>query len=422
MSNAKTRIFCVITQGEMGGAQQFVAQLARHLDPERFTMHVVWGASSAGTLGSALPPRVSYATAHHLGRKWSVWHDTLSIFELRHQIREYRPDVVLCISSKAGFVGSLAARLLRSTLPGLKIVYRIGRWTFNDPLPAWERKFYIILEKISARWKDYIVLNNAHDLNQARALGIRPGRGLLRIYNGLDPYMAFAPRDEARSFLDERASGELRAPSYDWLVGTVANLYPTKDIPTLVRAAARVGGNVRFVVIGDGIQRPLIERLIKQYGLTGRFLLLGRIKDAGRYISAFDVFVLPSAKEGFPWALLEAMAERVPAVATRIGAVPEMLEDGVSGFVCEPGNEEQLAHSIVQLLGNDKLRQDMAIAAHQQVISKFSLREMIHQYERLFTLDDTLPLGDAPRLPDDTAHRERPVYGPKTSPSERRGV
>ena len=86
---------------------------------------------------------------------------------------------------------------------------------------------------------------------------------------------------------------------------------------------------------------------------------------------------------------MEAMAARVPAVATNVGAVPEMLESGVSGIVCEAGNAEQLANGIVKLLGDDKLRQDMAIAAHQQVISKFSLREMIDAYEQLFTADGT---------------------------------
>ena len=95
--------------------------------------------------------------------------------------------------------------------------------------------------------------------------------------------------------------------------------------------------------------------------------------------------MLPSVKEGFPWALLEAMAARVPVVATRVGAVPEMIEDGVSGLICEPGNSEQMAHAIVRLFGNDTLRQDCAIDAHQQVLNTFNLREMISQYEKLFS-------------------------------------
>ncbi|MCC6934551.1 MAG: glycosyltransferase [Candidatus Yanofskybacteria bacterium] len=384
----KKRVFIVITQGETGGAQQFVAQLANHIDPERFTLHIVWGASGHSDLANSLPHHVTHATAKHLVRPLSPWHDFRAIGELRDLMRAFRPDIVLCISSKAGFVGSRAAHGLRGMFPNLSVIYRIGGWTFNDPWPSWKRTAYRLLEKISARWKDYIVLNNTHDLEQARQFGIRPRKTALRIYNGLDPYLPVEPRDRAREFLHSHIPSPLKGEPYDWLVGTVANLYPAKDIETLVRAAARVGGSVRFIVIGDGQQRAHLERLARDLGLHHRFFFVGRVHDARRYLQGFDVFVLPSVKEGFPWALLEAMAARVPVVATAVGAVPEMIEHDVSGIVCAPGNPEQIARGIVRLLGDDKLRQDLAIAAHQKVISTFSLREMISQYEKLFWATD----------------------------------
>lgn len=379
--NGPRRIFCVITQGEMGGAQQFVAQLAKNLDPERFTIHVVWGESSGSTMARLLPPSVTYMTARHLVRGWSVWHDTKAIFELRRQMRAYRPDVVLCISSKAGFVGSRAAHVLRKELPGLNVIYRIGGWTFNDPLPTWERQFYIALEKISARWKDAIVVNNTHDLDQAKKLHISPRKKLVRVYNGIDPYTPFLPREQAQAFFRSRLPQNV--PEMP-IVGTIANFYATKDISILVRAASQMR-DANFVVIGDGPQRAQIEKSIDQHGLRNRFFLLGRVTNAWQYVTGFDVFALPSAKEGFPWALLEAMAAKVPAVATAVGAVPEMLEDGVSGIICKPGDVEGFAQGITRLLGDEKLRQDMAINAHQQVLTKFSLRDMIAQYEKLFT-------------------------------------
>lgn len=378
------RIFCVITQGELGGAQQFVAQLARNLDPERFALHVVWGATSNNALARMLPPHVTFSTARHLVRQQSPWHDIASIFELRHAMQEYKPDVVLLISSKAGFNGALAARPLRKQFPGLKVIYRIGGWQFNDPRPAWERAFYRTLEKISGRWKDIIVVNNTHDLEQAKALHIRPRKGIVRIYNGIDPYTPFLARREARESLNHRLPAHLHIAESDRLVGTIANLYPTKDIATLVRAAMHTSDTVKFVVIGDGPERANIERLVRAHGLQNRFLLLGSLKDAWKYVPAFDVFALSSLKEGFPWALLEAMAARVPAVATRVGAVPEMLEDGVSGIVVPPGNAEQLAQGIGRLLGSEKLRASIVINAHQQVLTKFSLRDMLAQYEKLF--------------------------------------
>ena len=132
------------------------------------------------------------------------------------------------------------------------MIYRIGGWTFNDPWPAWKKRLYIFLERLSARWKDIIILNNSHDLDQAHRLGITPRQKIVRIYNGLDAYLPFLEHDTARAFLDRRVPETSQAQTYDWLVGTVANLYETKDIPMLIGAAARVGGNVRFVVIGDG--------------------------------------------------------------------------------------------------------------------------------------------------------------------------
>ncbi len=383
--NGRQRIFCVITQGEMGGAQRFVAQLAQNLDRDRFLLHVVWGAESGNELARLLPEHVTHAVAEHLVRRWSVWHDVLSVFELRRQMRAYRPDVVLCISSKAGFNGSLAARPLRRMFPNMNVIYRIGGWTFNDPIPAWERGFYTILERWSAHWKDYIVLNNTHDFEQAKKLHIHPRRGLLRIYNGLDPYLSFLTREEARESLNHRISEHLRLNPEDPVVGTIANLYPTKGISTLIGAASAGDPAIRYVVLGDGPQHHELEQLVHRHGLQNRFFLLGRVKDAWKYIPAFDVFALPSVKEGFPWALLEAMAAKMPVVATRVGAVPEMIENGVSGIICEPKNAEQFTHGIARLFTDTELGHDMAINAHQQVLAKFSLRDMMAHYEELFT-------------------------------------
>lgn len=379
----KRRIFCVITQGEEGGAQRFLAQLAQHLNPATYTMHVVWGHNTGNDLARLLPSSVTHAVARHLTRSISPLHDALAVSELRTMMRAFQPDVVLCLSSKAGFVGSLAAHGLRAEFPTLKVIYRIGGWTFNDPWPSWKKALYVGLERFSARWKDDIVLNNTHDLEQAKSLRIIPRQQLLRIYNGLDAYLPFLELAAARAFLDSRAPESARTKPYAWLVGTVANLYATKDIATLIRSALHTTANVRFVVLGDGPLRRQLEQLILLNGLQDRFFLLGRIPDAWRYLSGLDVFVLPSLKEGFPWALLEAMAAKVPSIATRVGAVPEMIKDGISGLLCTPGNPEELGRAITRLTHESDLRKNIAVDAHQTVLNKFTLREMIAQYEKL---------------------------------------
>lgn len=379
-------IFVVITQGEEGGAQQFIRLLTEHADRTRFRFTVAWGGVAGDFLARTLPAHVERIIIPGLTRVgFAPLRDMATMRELRRLIRHAQPDTLLLISSKAGFLGSLAARGLRGALPDLKVIYRIGGWTFNDPWPAWKRRLFLTLERWSARWKDVIVVNNRHDFDQANKLGIRPREHVMQIANGIDPYLPVLSREEARSVLDRATADQYHKRSYTFLVGTIANFYPAKDLATLIRVASRVGGDVRFIVIGDGELRPELDRLIGTERLRDRFFLAGRIPDASRLLPAFDVFILPSVKEGFPWALLEAMTAKVPAVATRVGAVPEMIDDGDSGLLVAPGDVAGMVRAIVRLRDDEHLRREVAIAAHQKVINEFSLRTMISEFERLFS-------------------------------------
>ncbi len=109
----------------------------------------------------------------------------------------------------------------------------------------------------------------------------------------------------------------------------------------------------------------------------------GKLPDARKYLAAFDIFVLSSVKEGFPWALLEAMAAKLPVVATNVGAMPEIIEDGKNGFVVESRKPELIAQKIKELIGNEHLRHELGIQAHQTVVLKFDLNKMLEKVETL---------------------------------------
>lgn len=384
INDFRRKILCIITQGEEGGAQRFVAQLAQHIDHDRFNLRVVWGSDSEASLARHLPEQVSFGIAHNLVRPMHLWKDLRAIRELRAMMREFRPDVVLCISSKAGFVGARAAHGFRREQPNLKVIYRIGGWAFHDPLPAWKRWFYKLLERLSARWKDVIVVNNTHDLDQAHTIGIRPRQRIVRIYNGINPYLPLLSKEEAREYMNGKIPEPYGHEPYTFLIGTIANFYPAKDLALLIRAMARMQDGVRCIIVGDGPQRSMLERLIRDYELQHSVFLVGRIPDAARFLPAFDLFVSPSVKEGFSWAVLEAMAAKVPVVTTNVGAAPEMIQDGVSGRIVASGDAAGMANAVTALREDDRVRREMAIGAHQQVITKFLLRTMISEFERLF--------------------------------------
>lgn len=377
----KKRVLFVITQSEMGGAQRFLATLLPYLDETRYELLVAAGKDGDDELMVALNShRIPWEKLKHLRRDIMPIEDVRGVFEIRNLIERFQPQTLFLCSSKAGFVGSLAAKLSRDVSP--KVVYRIGGWTFNDPWPAWQRWLWRFLERISASWKDVIIVNNQSDLNQAQRIGIKPRNNLILIHNGLDPYrIALLPRDEARAKFMEMIPIPDKIPELTKIVGTIANLYPSKGLEHLITAARRLPEDTIVCIIGDGNLRPKLEELIDKYNLSHRAFLLGRVPQASQYLPGFDTFVLPSVKEGFPWSLLEAMAAKLPVVATRVGAVPEMIEDRKNGVLVDPASADQLGREIGAILGNEMAAREMGIQAHQTVLFKFSLDRMVEKIE-----------------------------------------
>ena len=117
--------------------------------------------------------------------------------------------------------------------------------------------------------------------------------------------------------------------------------------------------------------------------MENKVFLSGQIPDAKRYLGAFDIFVLPSLKEGSPWALIEAMAAKLPVIATKVGAVPEIIENGKNGFAVEPAKPEQIVEKIKLIISDEHLKQELGIQAHQTVLHKFSLEKMVSEVEEI---------------------------------------
>lgn len=386
-ASPKKMVLFIITQSEMGGAQRFVLETVSHLNRGEYDLLVAVGTDGGGEFLKQLDKiEIKHEIIASLRRDINLVSDIKSIFEIRKIIKEFKPNILFLNSSKAGFIGSLALKFKISGLK-IKVIYRIGGWSFNDPWPTWKKKLWIILEKVSAPWKDIIIVNNEQDLDQAKALNIKPREKIVLIHNGIDVYkLEYLPREEARLRLFKKiAKHSGKIFQADTIIGTVANLYPTKDLLTLVAAAEHFKNNnsVVFIIIGDGTERLNIERLIEEKDLKHKVILLGQLEDAKKYLPAFDVFVLPSVKEGFPWALVEAMAAKLPVIATRVGAVPEIIETGKNGFMIEPSKPELIVGKIKEILSNDRLGQELGIQAHQTILFKFPLEKMVTEIESL---------------------------------------
>jgi glycosyltransferase involved in cell wall biosynthesis len=302
-------------------------------------------------------------------------------------LKKEKPAILFLCSSTAGFLGSLAAFFYRLQVTGygLRVIYRIGGWSFRDPRFFLKNWFLIFLEKLTSPLKDKIIVNSEIDYQLAKKYKIAKKEKLVKIYNGIDlNSLIFLTKEEAKDYLMSNVKCQM---SNVKLVGCVANFYKTKGLEYLIRAFYLLNvkfqmSNVKCLIIGEGKLRPKLEASIKKYHLENQVFLLGRIPKVYQYLKVFDLFILPSQKEGMPWIILEAMAAEIPILATKVGALPEMIENEKEGILIEPKNSQILAEKIFWFLNHQKEAQEMAKKAKEK-LKNFTLEKMLKETEKI---------------------------------------
>ncbi len=287
------------------------------------------------------------------------------------QLRRIRPHILHIHGNKAAMIGWLATHLW----PVRRIITTVHNFPSNlDP----SSKRYAITKQTNR-----VVFNSAKQLIAVstelkrcleKDIGIN-ARKITVIPNGID-----IARWEAYRNIDcPDISRSLRLPDDAILIGVVGRLVPFKGHEVLLKSMKQVVAshpNAYLLIMGDG---PLREKLEKQAGkleISPHVKFMGFADEPGRYMTAWDLFVLPSTNEPFGIVLLEAMAMGLPVVSTRAGGVLDIVEDGVSGLLAEPGDEKSLAGAIEKVLDDKKLRESLAQNGEREVRDRFTIKAM----------------------------------------------
>lgn len=368
----KAKILYIITQSSWGGAQRYVFDLATHLDG-KFDVTVAFG--GAGMLKDRLDRKnVRCITLKNLVREISPLKDFLGFWEIYQLIKKERPDIVHTNSSKAEILGNLAAALAR--VP--KIIHTAHGFVFNEPMGFLKKSFYVFLERLANKPTDTIICVSDYDRSTALIHQIAPATRLTVIRNGID-------MDEHE--FSGAAQNEEPIPSNGkFIITTIANFYLTKGLPYLIEAAAILSqdsSDLEFWIIGDGRERPAIEKLIAHHRLKN-IKLWGFQNSAENFLHQSDIFVLPSVKEGFPYAILEAMAEELPIVATKVGGVAEAITDGENGLLVPPADSQALAEKISILRKDLGMRKLMSRNNRGKILQYFSLENMLEKTGKVY--------------------------------------
>jgi len=168
------------------------------------------------------------------------------------------------------------------------------------------------------------------------------------------------------------------------LIGSVGNIRPVKGYDLLVEAAAivcRHDSAVQFFHVGEGEMREQLEARCIELGIGDRFHFLGATKEVPRFLSALDIYVQPSRSEGMSNAILEAMAARLPVVATDVGGNPDLVEHGVTGLLTLGENIAALTEQLLQLVKQPQMRSTLANSAYSQIQEKFHISCMLRNYK-----------------------------------------
>ncbi len=381
MPSSQTKILYLITLGEQGGAQKYVLDLAANLKNKYQIVLASGGRPNNYLQQQANNLNLPYYYLSRLQRKLNPLNDLIAFWQIFRLCRHYRPDIIHLNSSKAGALGALAAKLAGVK----KVIYTVHGLVLNEPLSLKQKIFYWLAEWLSAKFKKQLICVSQADRQALLSNKIAPDSKITVIYNGLIAgQINFLERSNARRQLSQLINCQLTAD--DLLIGTVANLYPTKGLTYLIKAARQVNqsyAHAKFIVIGEGPRQKALQQFIHVLKLEKNFFLPGSLRQAANYLKGFDIFVLPSVKEGFPYTLLEAMAAQLPIIATYVGGVPEIIQPGYNGLLVPAADANALAQSINKLISDKKLRASFA-NAQSKLINQFNLSRTLQQTEKIY--------------------------------------
>jgi glycosyltransferase involved in cell wall biosynthesis len=356
----KPRLLVGITLAETGGAQSYLAYLL-----PAFTQHfdVTVAAHGPGPLrDAAARAGTEFISLTHVRRALNPFRDVLALVELFRVLRSARPDVLHLNSSKIAILGAVAGWAARVPVR----VFTVHGWAFTAH-SGWRARAFIWAHRLTRSLTTSVICVS----NAERSLGVAArtciGERTVVIANAV-PLRPAAARD----------------PSRPPVIVSVTRLRPPKDTLTLVRALEIVAPRLQqALIVGDGPDRSSISAAVAAAGLGDRVELLGDRGDVRDLLARSDIFVLATLSEGMPLALLEAMAEGLPAVASSVGGVPEIVQDGENGLLVPAGDAPALARALQRLLADADLRLRLGGAARRTIAEHHGLERFRSQHIEL---------------------------------------
>ncbi len=342
------RVMNIIARLNVGGPAIHVTLLTEKLGAPTYESTLV-----TGMIGADEGDMQYYAEAHgvhpviipELGRSLHPLRDLITVWKVYRLIRQYQPDVVHTNTAKAGFVGRVAAWLAGVPV----IVHTFHGHVFRGYFSPTTTRVFILLERITARMSDTVITLTEglrHELADEYRIARKSKITVLPLGLDLQPFAASVRKNGA-------FRREYDIPANAPLIGIVGRLVPVKNHALFLDAAARVRAQkpaARFLIVGDGDERAAIEAQVDALGLRDAVVFTGWVRDVAPVYADLDVNVISSVNEGTPVSVIEALTAGCPVVATAVGGLPDLLDQGELGALVPSGDVDALATALIDAL------------------------------------------------------------------------
>ena len=384
----KKRIVHLITRLDRGGAPEIAFRMAKHQKSMGHDVILVSGNTESKARqyyeSGAASAGLSVKWIRHLAGPVRPVNDIISSIELLCFFAGYKPDVIHAHTSKAGFMGRWIGRIAGAGI----IIYMPHGHVFKGYFGEYVSRFFVFLERISAFLADRIITLSYDETHAFLSLGIGKEEQFVTIRNGIDIKASEVYREEC-----DRIRKNLGILPDGRVILCAARLERVKGISDAVLAFAsvlrRCPGCV-MIVAGEGSMKKELEELCKKLKLGKSVLFLGYRDDIIELIAISDVTVLSSRMEGMGIILLEAMSMGCPVAATRVGGIPEVVEDGVTGILVNPQRPGELAQALIAILADKEKAKRMGEAGREKVQKYFSEEKMLDALDKLYRSIDAI--------------------------------
>ncbi|MFZ2522851.1 MAG: glycosyltransferase family 4 protein [Minisyncoccia bacterium] len=372
----KKKVCYLITKGVWGGAQKYVYNLAISLPKDKYEVSVVCGEGKI--LKDRLEEKgIKVFEIKSMKRDLSAIGESFSFFSIYSILKKIRPDVLHVNSPKAGGLGALAGRILH--IP--TIVYTVHGFSWNEdrtPIQKILITFFIWLTIILCH--KTITISTKEEL-EAKNLFLTPDEKIVLIRNGVEK-IDFYERNEARKILGEIISKNLEN---NFILGTISELNKNKGLEYAISALSKVTHEFVFLILGGGELKSELHQMIDRFEMKDKIFLLDFVPDASRYLKAFDVFTLTSVKEGLPYTIIESGLAEVPVLASRIGGIPDIIDDGKNGVLVTKGKPGEITRAIEFMISKPEVRNDFARLLKEKMEKEFSLESMLEKTIKVYS-------------------------------------